>query len=203
MTARIVYLHGFNSSPQSFKAQLVAQALAARGRGAGYACPLLPPDPVAAVRAAAEAIERLGATALVGSSLGGYYATHLAERCGLAAVLVNPAVRPYALLAEHVGLQRNFHTGEQYELTRDTVTALHKYEHATITHPERYLLLVTTGDEVLDYRAAVERYRGAAHTIVAGGDHAFTSFDRYLDKAIAFCDAASEQHENLRTPSSG
>jgi len=184
---RIVYLHGFNSSPQSFKARLVADALAARGQAADYACPALPPQPAAAIALATAAIETLGATALIGSSLGGYYATHLAERLGLTAVLVNPAVRPYELLANHVGPQQNFHTGAAYELTQADVDALRALDVAAITRPERYLLMVTTGDEVLDYRQAVAQYRGSPQLVIEGGDHAFRDFGAHLPAVFDFC----------------
>ncbi|MGH8618619.1 MAG: YqiA/YcfP family alpha/beta fold hydrolase [Burkholderiales bacterium] len=186
MTARIVYLHGFNSSPQSFKARLVADAMAAGGHAADYVCPALPPQPAAAIALAAAAIEVLGATALIGSSLGGYYATHLAERLGLTAVLVNPAVRPYELLAGHIGPQKNFHTGAAYELTRADVDALRALEVA-VTRPERYFLMVTTGDEVLDYRQAVALYRGAPQLVIEGGDHAFREFGAHLPAVFDFC----------------
>ena len=187
MTARIVYLHGFNSSPQSFKARLVAEAFAACGRAGDYACPALPPQPAAAIALASAVIEQLGATALIGSSLGGYYATHLAERFGLTAVLVNPAVRPYALLADHLGPQKNFHTGAAYELTREDVEALRVLDVAAVTRPERYLLMVTTGDEVLDYRQAVAKYRGSPQVVIEGGDHAFRDFGAHLPAVFDFC----------------
>jgi predicted esterase YcpF (UPF0227 family) len=187
MTGRIVYLHGFNSSPQSFKAQLVQAAFAALGRADDYACPALPPHPREAMTIAEAEVRRLGATALIGSSLGGYYATYLAERLGLTAVLVNPAVRPYELLADHVGPQRNFHTGAAYELTSADVAALRALEVEAVTRPERYLLLVTTGDEVLDYRQAVAKYRGAPQIVIEGGDHGFADFSAHLESVLEFC----------------
>lgn len=187
MTGRVVYLHGFNSSPRSSKAQLVQAAFAASGRAQDYACPALPPHPREAIAIAEAEIHRLGATALIGSSLGGYYATHLAEKLGLTAVLVNPAVRPYELLADHIGPQRNFHTGATYELTAADVTALRALEVAAITRPERYLLLVTTGDEVLDYRQAVALYRGVPQIVIEGGDHGFSDFGAHLETVLEFC----------------
>jgi predicted esterase YcpF (UPF0227 family) len=185
--ARIVYLHGFNSSPQSFKARLVAEALAARGHTADYACPALPPQPAAAIALAEATIKKLGATALIGSSLGGYYATYVAERLGLTAVLVNPAVRPYELLADHLGPQKNFHTGAAYELTQADVDALRALDVASITRPERYFLMVTTGDEVLNYRQAVAKYRGSPQLVIEGGDHAFRDFGAHLPAVFDFC----------------
>jgi predicted esterase YcpF (UPF0227 family) len=122
---------------------------------------------------------------LIGSSLGGYYATVLAERHGLRAALLNPAVRPYELLAAHLGPQQNLHTGERYAFTREHLDELAALE-VEVIHPERYLLIVTTGDEVLDYRSAVERYRGCRQIVVPGGDHGFTDFARHLDTVLHF-----------------
>ena len=123
--------------------------------------------------------------AVMGSSLGGYYATWLAERHALRAVLVNPAVRPYELLAGHVGRQKNLYTGEEYDFTSAHVTELRALECATIT-PQHYLLMVETGDEVLDYRQAVDRYRGARQCVVEGGDHGFSDFARHLETVFEF-----------------
>jgi predicted esterase YcpF (UPF0227 family) len=144
----LIYIHGFNSSPASAKAQLLRAKLEALGRGAEFVAPALPPSPAqAAALLDALALRHRGA-ALVGSSLGGYYATWLAEKHGMRAVLLNPAVRPYELLAPLVGLQKRFHTGEEYVFTTEHVTELRALEVERIT-PSRYFLIVTTGDEAL------------------------------------------------------
>jgi predicted esterase YcpF (UPF0227 family) len=126
---------------------------------------------------------------LAGSSLGGYYATWLAERHALRAVLINPAVRPYDLLEGHVGSQKNLHTGEEYEFTPAHVAELRALEVAAIT-PQRYLLMVETGDELLDYRHAVARYRGAQQCVIEGGDHGFSDFAGHLDVVWSFMTGA-------------
>lgn len=182
----LIYIHGFNSSPASFKARLLRQRLEALGRSCEFLAPALPHDPAAAAALLDELVIRHAGTALVGSSLGGYYATWLAERHGLRAALLNPAVRPYELLAGHVGAQRNLHTGEQYEFTLRDVEALRGLEVQRIT-AARYLLLVTTGDEVLDYRQAVARYAGCTQVVVEGGDHGFGSFGDHVDAVLRFC----------------
>jgi predicted esterase YcpF (UPF0227 family) len=185
----LVYLHGFNSSPASFKARLLARALEERGCGERLCVPQLPPDPAAAIALAEAQIAARRATALVGSSLGGYYATYLAEKHGLKAVLINPAVRPYELLAACLGEQRNLYTGEVYAFTRAHLEALRALEVERLD-PERYLLLVATGDEVLDYRAALEKYEGCARVVVEGGDHSFGRFSDYLEIVLDFCGIA-------------
>jgi len=186
MTAAVIYIHGFNSSPASFKAQVLRDHLAASGGTYEFLAPALPHSPAAAAQLL-EGIVRLHPQAtVVGSSLGGFYATWLAETFALRAVLVNPAVWPYELLAGHVGRQKNFHSGEEYDFTLQHVAELRALEVAAIT-PWRYLLMVETGDEVLDYRNAVERYRGAQRIVVDGGDHGFSDFAAYIEPVLDFC----------------
>ena len=189
----LIYIHGFNSSALSFKAGLLRKRMAQFRRNAELLTPELPPGP----RAAIELLDALVTVhqqnvALIGSSLGGYYATWLAERHRLRAVLVNPAVRPYDLLAEHVGPQTNLYTGTGYEFTAQHVTELRELEIDRVT-PERYLIMVQTGDEVLDYRHAVERYRGCEQIVIEGGDHGFSDFDAYLERALLFCGYAERR----------
>lgn len=181
----LIYIHGFNSSPASFKANLLRQKLESLGRGAEFSAPALPHRPGAAAALLEAEIARHPGAVLVGSSLGGYYATWLAEKHALKAVLVNPAVRPYELLSAELGVQKNFHTEEEYEFTHTHLDELRSLEVARVT-PERYLLLVATGDEVLDYRQAVERYRGCRQIVVQGGDHSFSDFEKYLDLVLEF-----------------
>lgn len=124
---------------------------------------------------------------VVGSSLGGFYATWLAEKFGCPAVLVNPAVRPHLLLAKYLGENVNYHTSEKWVFDETHIEQLRNLDVNQITQPERYLLMVQTGDETLDYRDAVNKYAGCPSIVEQGGDHAFTGFERYLDKILAFC----------------
>jgi len=182
----LIYIHGFNSSPASAKAQLLKARLKALGRGAEFAAPALPYSPAqAAVLLDALMASHPGA-ALVGSSLGGFYATWLAEKHGVKAVLLNPVVLPYELLAPLVGIQKKFHTGEEYEFTTQHVAELRALEVERVT-PARYLLIVAKGDEVLDYRRAVERYRGCRQLVIEGGDHGLSDFANYVDAVLDFC----------------
>ena len=189
----IIYIHGFNSSPASSKAKLLHERLSALGRAREFLAPALPHSPAAAAQLLEDLARRHPQAALVGSSLGGFYATGLAEKFALRAVLVNPAVRPYELLDGHVGRQKNFHTGEEYDFTLQHVAELRALEVAAIT-PQRYLLMVETGDELLDYRRAVEMYRGAPQMVIAGGDHGFSDFADYLDRVMEFCGGADGPH---------
>jgi len=183
----IVYLHGFRSAPASRKATVLAARMAGRGLAGRFVCPQLPASPRAAVALAESLIAAATEpVTLVGSSLGGYYATHLAEKHGLRAVLVNPAVLAHLSLAEFVGRHENLYTGEVFDFTAQHLAELRQLEVPAVTRPDRYWLMVETGDEVLDYRQAVARYAGARQTVLAGGDHSFTRWDDYLDEIIIF-----------------
>ena len=188
----LIYIHGFNSSALSFKAGLLRRRMAELRRGREIACPELSHRPSEAMQELESLVEANleDGVALIGSSLGGYYETWLAEKYGVRAVLVNPSVRPYVTLAKYVGPQVNLYTNTHYELTAADIAALRALEVERIT-PERYLLMVQTGDEVLDYREAVERYRGAAQHVTQGGDHGFSSFGEHLDEALRFCGVAN------------
>ncbi len=185
----VVYLHGFNSSPQSHKAQVLQRYLAERGLGHEYACPALPPLARDAIREIQKLPLKPG-VCFIGSSLGGFYATYLAEKHGLSAVLINPAIDPHVGLRAYLGPQKNLHTGEPYELTEAHLRDWEALYVPRIT-PSRYLLIVETGDEVLDYRRAVERYAGAEQVVIRGGDHSLQSFPQHLARILQFSRAPS------------
>jgi len=183
----IVYLHGFNSSPLSHKAQVLERHLASRGLAHEFACPELPPSASEAVAAVERTVghARLATACYIGSSLGGYYATHFVERHGGRAVLLNPAIDPHVGLRASLGMQKNLYTGKAYELTAAHLDQWQRL-YAPEISAERYLLVVETGDEVLDYRRALERYAGAEQIVVRGGDHSLQSFPQHLDRIVRF-----------------
>jgi len=185
----LLYLHGFRSSPSSFKARVVQEALEQAGQGERLICPQLPASPKAAIALALELAERHAPDnlAIVGSSLGGFYATWLAERLGVRAVLVNPAVDPTGKLDQHVGVTTNWHSDEPFEFRQEYIGELEALNVARITRPERYFLLAATGDEVLDYRDMVAHYDGARQHVIEGSDHAISEFPQYVDQVLAFC----------------
>jgi len=183
----IVYLHGFNSSPASHKAQVLKQYLESRGLGDQYACPALPDTPAEAIGAIENAIagRSPASVTFIGSSLGGFYATWMAERYGCRAVLINPAVTPHIGLEAYLGTQKNLHTGAPYELTRAHLEGWRRLRVESID-PERYLLLLETGDEVLDWREAARRYEGARMVIRQGGDHSLQCFAEMIPRILRF-----------------
>ncbi len=184
----IVYLHGFNSSPASGKARLLGEHMAKLGRQKDYYCPALPNSPREAIAQVETELERRHpeSVTLIGSSLGGFYATYLAEQHGCKAVLVNPAVHAHTLLRGALGPQTNWHTGEKWVFTETHLNELAALDVERITRPERYLLLAQAGDEVLDYRNAVAYYAGATHIIEDGGDHGFSGFERHYQTLLDF-----------------
>lgn len=183
----ILYLHGFNSAPSSHKARTLHKYLADRGLGERFACPALPHRPEEAMALAESLLARNGSreVTLVGSSLGGFYATWLAEKHACRAILIQPAVFPYAGLEEYLGPQKNLYTGAEYELTRAHLEGWRDLAVEKVD-PERYLLLLETGDEVLDYREAVRKYEGARMVIREGGDHMMQSFPEHLPRILSF-----------------
>jgi len=184
----IVYLHGFNSSPASGKAKQLGEYLSSIGRLADYYCPALPNSPREAIIKIESTLARAGAAniTLVGSSLGGFYATYLAEKHDWKAVLVNPAVHAHRLMRTALGVQTNWHTGEKWVLNESHLAEMAALDVVRITRAERYLLLAQTEDEVLDYRDAVAYYQGARQIIETGGDHGFAGFERHFQTILDF-----------------
>ena len=187
----ILYLHGFKSSPHSTKARLLAVALAAHGREQEYVCPQLPASPAGAIALAMHAAQSVPASSLclIGSSLGGYYATWMAERLGCRAVLLNPAVQPPRELEQHVGISHAYHSDAPFEFKAAHVDELRALAVPAITQPRRYFLIAATGDTVLDWREMQAHYAGAQQHIISGSDHGLSDFPEYLDAVLAFCDA--------------
>lgn len=190
----ILYLHGFRSSPLSFKARLIAQRMQALGRSAEYRYPQLPASPRAAIALAAGIAGEVAPDqlTLIGSSLGGYYATWLAEHLGCRAVLLNPAIKPPLDLEKYVGVTTAYHSDEPFEFKREYVDELKAFAVEKITRPERYLLIAATGDELLDWREMVAHYPGAQQCVIEGSDHGISDFDQYLDRVLAFCGIEAE-----------
>ncbi|HEY9146314.1 MAG TPA: YqiA/YcfP family alpha/beta fold hydrolase [Thiobacillus sp.] len=184
----IVYLHGFNSSPASGKARQLGEYMAGLGQQADYHCPALPNSPREAIAHVEAELARRHpeSVTLIGSSLGGFYATYLAEKHGWKAVLVNPAVHAHQLMSGALGPQTNWHSGEKWELTEAHLAELAALDVPAISRPERYLLLAQTGDAVLDYRDAVAYYAGATQIIEDGGDHGFAGFERHFQTILDF-----------------
>lgn len=178
----ILYIHGFRSSSLSGKAQETKRWLAARGREQEWVCPDLPPYPLEALQVL-EAIVQAAKEPpkLIGSSLGGFYATALVARFGLKAAVVNPAVHPGLVLRPALGTITSFYGDEQYQFTAQHLQELHTLDLSAPLHPENILFMQERGDEVLDWQAGLAYYRDCHQLVFAGGDHGFTRYRAVLD----------------------
>ncbi len=186
-TTHLLYLHGFRSSPASNKARMTANAVAQRAPHVTWLCPALSASPRQAMDDVLQATAHwpLATTAVMGSSLGGFYATWLAERWGCKAALLNPAVHPARDLAAHLGQHAVWHDPEQHFIfTADHVEELRAQEITHITRPERYFAVIAKGDEVLDWREMVGHYPGATIKLLPGGDHALSDYAEHLDEVL-------------------
>lgn len=185
----LLYLHGFRSSPQSFKARRVQAWLARHRPDVQWWCPQLPPSPCEAMALIEHGLTDwpLARMAVCGSSLGGFYATTVAERTGCPAVVMNPAVDPARDLAAYIGEQTAWHDPAQhFHFRAEFVDELRALSVPAITRPDRYLAIVATGDELLDWREMTARYAGANLHLINGSDHAITDFDDHLPVLLEF-----------------
>ena len=187
----LLYLHGFNSSPESAKAQQTQQWFGKNAPGIEFICPSLPPYADQAMALLCEIVEaRLPEPVfLIGSSMGGFYANCLAERYAefaIGAVLINPAVSPARGLDKWLGENSNYHSGEKWLFEQRHIEEYHRWDPTAIKNTNNYLLLLQSGDEVLDYRDAEQRYQGCQIILESGGDHSFIDYHRHLESIHHF-----------------
>ena len=185
----LLYLHGFRSSPQSAKARRMAEWVRMQRPELHWWCPQLPPSPREAMTMVFERVATWPAaqTAVIGSSLGGFYATVVAERLGCPAVLLNPAVHPARDLEKYIGEQTNWHDpAERFFFRPEFVDELRALAPAALTRSQRYFAVIAQGDEVLDWREMSARCAGARIRLLEGGDHALSDFDAHLPEIVDF-----------------
>ncbi len=191
----ILYLHGFRSSPKSHKATLLAQALRERGMQDQWVAPQLPASPKRAIELATYLIEQAKKTqgldpekdlTIMGSSLGGYYATCLAEYWKCRAIVLNPVIYAARDLATQVGEHTMYHSGDPFVFLPEYVDELAEMAVGKPAHPERYYLLAAKGDEVLDWREMADWFSGCKGRILDGGDHGLSDFEQWLPEVLAF-----------------
>jgi predicted esterase YcpF (UPF0227 family) len=191
-TTHLLYLHGFRSSPQSAKARLVAERVTTRHSKVVWWAPQLPPSPRDAMNLVMKGIAGWprSSMAVIGSSLGGFYATYVAGMTQCRVVLLNPAVQPARDLARHIGEQTSWHDpSEHFYFRPQYIDELRTLEVGTLTRPERALAIVAKGDEVLDWREMSARYPGSRVKLMEGSDHALSDFaEAHLDDVLAFLD---------------
>jgi predicted esterase YcpF (UPF0227 family) len=187
-----LYIHGFNSSPHSYKVRQLQHWLSTLSRSDRLLVPSLPYSPADAVALLEALVIEQAARPLVllGSSLGGFYTTWLTERFAavqpIRSVLINPAIRPFELLDHWLGENENIYTHERYVLTLEHLQQLKAVDCPQLADPSRYLLLTQTGDEVLDYRQGVEKHGESLQVVTPGGEHGFANFESYWPRMFEF-----------------
>jgi uncharacterized protein len=196
-TTHLLYLHGFRSSPLSVKSQKMAAVVQRRHPAVRWWCPQLPPSPRAAMALITEGIAGwpqdagFEHMAVVGSSLGGFYATAVAEQWGCKAVLLNPAVDPARDLSRHIGEQTSWQNPEEHFFFEPAfIDELRALQAGPLREPAIYLAVIAKGDEVLDWREMTARYAGAQIELLEGGDHALSDFDAHLPLILDFLQLA-------------
>ncbi|MCG9697488.1 YqiA/YcfP family alpha/beta fold hydrolase [Shewanella sp. Isolate11] len=186
----LLYIHGFNSSPQSDKGVITAEYIARHFPQIAFFQPQLPSTPKAAMASLIDLVEREKAKGeslnFIGSSLGGYFASYLVETYGGKAVLINPAVKPFELFDEFIGQQYNPYTDETYQVLPEHKNDVAKFDTQVIINPDRFFVLLQSGDEVLDYKQAVNKYHCCQLLVEAGGDHSFAGYEQQLDRICQF-----------------
>ena len=186
--ATVLYLHGFLSSPQSKKAQQTLRYCVQRGMGENVLIPQMrfgPARTMAELRALVEA-QNQRRLVLIGSSLGGFYATYLAEEYGFPAVLINPAVRPFELWQEHLGRHRNYYTDEIHTVTKKHIEELKELDRSQLQYPRNIMVLLQSGDEVLDYTQAREKFKFSRCIVRENGSHSYEDFADELPAIFDF-----------------
>ncbi len=182
----IVYLHGFASSSQSEKAVLVRDYFQQHLPQHQLSVPDLPYTPAEAWQELKQLCLQRQPDLLIGSSLGGFLATALAEQYGCRAVLINPAVRPHLLLQQHLGRYYHPVRAQHYEVRAEHLPQLQELQVRQLRQPAHYLVLLQSGDEVLDYRQALDFYQQCQLDVQEGGDHSYQNLQSRLADIVNF-----------------
>tara|TARA_Y100000385_G_scaffold290623_1_gene364577 strand:+ start:1787 stop:2374 length:588 start_codon:yes stop_codon:yes gene_type:complete len=184
----LLYLHGYNSSSQSKKALQTQHWIASNAPYVDFICPDLPPFADCAMKLLNTIVEARSSRplGLIGSSMGGFFATCLIEKYDLRGVLINPAVSPARGLESWLGVNENYITGNQWTLRSQDIKEFNKIDPPKIRRQGNYLVFVKTGDEVLDYQDAETRYTGNKIVVEQGGDHSFKDYDQKLSDIFRF-----------------
>ena len=176
----LIFIHGFNSSSFALKPCQLSKYLKEKQCDQYCIAPDLNFQPAAAItqleQLVEENCEQLDIT-LIGSSLGGYYATYLAEKYDLRVVHINPTIYPCVLLADYLGTNTNLYTKEEYELRAEHIDQLKKIEVEKVSKPEKHIIYLQTADDILDFREAAEKYKHSWVIIEQGDSHGFENFE--------------------------
>lgn len=189
MIKNLLYLHGFRSSPLSTKSQIMAKYMQENHPNINWWCPQLPPSPKQACELILEGTKDWAAEemAVVGSSLGGFYANWLAQQRGCKAALINPSTDPYSTLKDQVGQLSTWqHPESKFEFTQEYVDELRNYYVKELRNPKNVFAIIAKGDEVIDWRISVDNLKGAEILLLDGSDHALSDFTEHMPKLLSF-----------------
>jgi predicted esterase YcpF (UPF0227 family) len=186
--AYLLYLHGFLSSPQSKKAQETVEFCENFNDRLEIYLPLMGSGPAETIKQLENLIQSLESKELIlmGSSLGGYYATYLSEKYNCPAALINPAVRPFELWESHLGEHKNFYSDDIHLVTHQHIEELRDLEVKKLSNPDNFLILVQTDDETLDYRDAVQKFSSSLCWVRENGNHSYEKFAEELPEIFDF-----------------
>ncbi len=190
MNRKLLYLHGFNSSPQSHKAQVLKNYMMQHGCAEHILIPQIleiPEQAISMLSILAEKILQHDMLSVAGSSLGGYYATWLAEKYNCPAVLINPSVTPFKTLEASLGENKFYYSNRTWVFDETHIQQLRDIYLPQLMYPENFLVLLQTGDETLDYQEAAEKYQQSTLLIEEGGEHAFSGFEKHITQLLNFC----------------
>ena len=186
----LIYLHGFQSSPLSMKGQLLYAYVQQHRPDIQMHLPDLNAPPVAVLANVSALIRRLPNVALVGSSLGGFYATQLVAQHHVPAVVINPAMRPWQLFQDLFGDVLPYTVHPNWHLTAQQLDDLADIALPIAQDADKILVLLQQGDEVLDYREAQRYYSAASPSAMmmteAHGNHAMDDFADKIPMLLQF-----------------
>lgn len=188
---KILYLHGFLSSPFSTKVTQLCQSV---GEGFEVLAPDLNLAPLDVDRLLDSLVttHRAASTdplVVVGSSLGGFYAARVATKFGLRAVLLNPCFNPWAFIGSHTGVQTIYGTDRTLDVRPsfvDDLRALADDVSPLEVDPQRTLAVFGTADEVLDWQAGAKAYASCRQVILPGEDHRISQFESLIPRILDF-----------------
>tara|TARA_B110001452_G_C15201715_1_gene417039 strand:+ start:695 stop:1297 length:603 start_codon:yes stop_codon:yes gene_type:complete len=188
----LIYLHGFNSSPQSVKALQMNQFITDNCSEITIVTPTLEVTPRIALEQIITLVDEIknieenAVIRFVGSSMGGFLATLCGEKYDAKAVLINPAVAPHRMIESLIGDYTNPYSGEEFSVTMKDGDELAVMNFDVLLAPSNYWVLLQQGDETLDYHDALSAYQHSRITLEPLGDHGFVGFNRYLHAIVEF-----------------
>ena len=187
MNNTILYFHGFKSSSDSTKAKDLHKFISKRTKNTI----LITPNIHDSFHDAHDQIINLIESnqpniSFMGSSLGGYYASFFSQKFNKKAVLINPAIPPLKDFEMHLGKNKNYSNGNKFIITKNDIDYIRSLSYKKILKPKNLMILLESGDEILNYNDASSYFSGSHIDILYGGDHSYSSFKVKFNKIQDF-----------------